>query len=378
MSNINNYPDNHIINILKNYFNVKKIKVIEQIKSGHINDTYHIRMKEKDYILQKINSEVFKSPYGMMHNVTEVSKYLTKKICYEGGNPSFHALQFIDNKYGQIITNDNEEYWRVSIFIPYSRTFEIIKNKEAFYEMGKVVGEFQKNLQNFPKNVLINTIPYFHDTQIRYNNLCNAYEHAKDIIKEEVKKEYNFFNNYKDLYRCITDKINDKQIPLRVTHNDTKPSNILFSTKTKKALCLIDLDTVMMGSIVYDYGDALRIGASSAKEDDECYDNISINLNYIASFTKGFLSKVKGMITPCEVSLLSTGYLLMAMEVGMRFLTDYIENDKYFKVSKEKHNLIRARNQIKVSEEIIKNKEEIDKIINSLLKKLHYKENYNF
>ena len=256
----------NIIDILKNYFNVKKIKEIEVVKSGHINDTFLIRMKEKDYILQKINKEVFKSPYGMMHNVIEVTRYLTKKIRYEGNNPSYHALQFIENKYGQIITNSNEEYWRVSIFIPFSQTFETISNKESFYEMGKVVGEFQKNLQNFPKNILINTIPNFHNTLLRFNNLLSAYERASEEHKKEVIKEYQFFIKNQNLYSIIISAIEGKIIPLRVTHNDTKPSNVLFSSRTKKALCLIDLDTVMTGSIVYDYGDALRIGASSAKD----------------------------------------------------------------------------------------------------------------
>ena len=353
MNNVNETKENNqkeeipinIRKVLVEFFNIRKITSIERVKDGHINDTYIIHMPEADYILQRINNNVFNSPFGMMHNIIEVTKYIRKKLIFEGCNPQRSVLNPIDNVYGQKISIVESEYWRVMEYISNSKSNELVVSRKQFSEMGKIVGRFQKLLEGFPLNVLDETIKNFHNPQNRYEYLKKMITFDEFKRVSEVKDEISFFHEYKGLYNIINKKLETNIIPYRVTHNDTKPSNILFDKKTEKGLCLIDLDTVMKGSILFDYGDALRIGAVSAREDEIDLRKVKIKLDYINSFTFSFLKEVKKLITPSETSYLYYGYLLMTIEVAMRFLTDYLSGDVYFRIDYEKHNLDRARNQ---------------------------------
>lgn len=362
----------NLYSVASEFINPHKIIEIREINSGHINDTYLIVMPEAQYILQRINTNVFSSPFGMMHNIQEVTEFIRKKVIYEGNNPSRAVLNVIKTRYGQVIAIKKDKYYRMLEYINNSVSYDVVPSKEIFGEMGHAVGMFQKLIQGFPPHVLDETIQHFHDTPYRFKQFQQALKINYQNRIKEVTKEIIFFQKHKTIYNLIVNKLKNKAIPSRVTHNDTKPSNILFDNQTHKALCMIDLDTVMKGSIVYDYGDALRIGASKAKEDEIDLDKVCINLEYIASFTYTFLKEVKEVITVEEVKLLYAGYYLMTIEVAMRFLTDYLNGDIYFKKQYEKHNLDRCRNQIKICEEIIKEKENIITIINKALRDLNY------
>ena len=365
-----------LYSVASEFVNPKKIIEIQEINTGHVNDTYLVIMPESEYILQRINTNVFSSPFGMMHNIKEVTYFLRKKVIYEGNNPSRAVLNIVKTKYNQDLAIKKDKYYRMLEFVSNSMSFDIIPSKELFSEMGRAVGNFQKLIQGFPPHVLDETIQHFHDTPCRYQQLLMSIKINHQNRKEEVKKEIHFFEKNEKLYSIITKKLKNKSIPSRVTHNDTKPSNVLFDKNTSKALCMIDLDTVMKGSIVYDYGDALRVGASNAREDEKNLEKVTINLDYFKAFTLAFLKEVKDVITASEVELLFYGYLIMTIEVSMRFLTDYLNGDIYFKINYDKHNLVRARNQIKVCEEIISKENEIKKIIDDCLLELEYSKKY--
>ncbi|CCY07941.1 aminoglycoside phosphotransferase [Coprobacillus sp. CAG:698] len=365
-----------LYSVASEFVNPKKIIEIQEINTGHVNDTYLVIMPESEYILQRINTNVFSSPFGMMHNIKEVTYFLRKKVIYEDNNPSRAVLNIVKTKYNQDLAIKKDKYYRMLEFVSNSMSFDIIPSKELFSEMGRAVGNFQKLIQGFPPHVLDETIQHFHDTPFRYKQLLMSIKINHQNRKEEVKKEIYFFEKNEKLYSIITKKLKNKSIPSRVTHNDTKPSNVLFDKNTSKALCMIDLDTVMKGSIVYDYGDALRVGASNAREDEKNLEKVTINLDYFKAFTLAFLKEVKDVITASEVELLFYGYLIMTIEVAMRFLTDYLNGDIYFKINYDKHNLVRARNQIKVCEEIISKENEIKKIIDDCLLELEYSKKY--
>lgn len=361
----------YLYSVASEFVNPKKIVDIKEINSGHVNDTYLIIMPEREYILQKINSTVFKCPYAMIHNVKEVTEFIRKKVIYEGNNPLRNVLKLVKTKYNQDIVIKNNKYYRMMEFISNSISFNEVPNKEIFKEMGYAIGDFQNLIQGFPVQILDDTIKNFHNTFYRFKELKKAIQKNYHNRKLKVLNEIDFFYQNQNIYDIIINKIKNKEIPIRVTHNDTKISNILFDKSTQKALCLIDLDTVMKGSLLYDYGDALRSG-SCIKEDDDNLNNVLINFDYFKAFNLAYLEKVKTIITIEEVKLLYYGYLLMTIEVAMRFLTDYLNGDIYFKINYEEQNLFRTRCQIKMAKEIITNKERILKTIIECLKELDY------
>ncbi len=364
--------------VAKEFLNIDKIVDIQEIKGGHINITYLIIMPECRYIIQQINTHVFKSPYGVVHNVAEVTDYIRKKVVYEGRDPARSVLTMVKSRYNQYIIFTDNKYWRCFIYINNATTHQVITSPEMFEEVGRAVGEFQNLLEGFHTRILDDTIPNFHNT-------IHRYEHFLKILEADVHKrakmcldEIKFIKDHIHVYPIIVDMLERGEIVRRVTHNDTKLNNVMIDDITGKALCLIDLDTVMKGSLLYDYGDALRIGASTASEDEVLLDAVHIDLNLIRSFTRGFLKEVKEVITPNEIAHLYDGYLIMTLEVAMRFLDDYINGDDYFRISHPNHNLDRCRNQIKLVKEIEKNELEIKNIIIDLLRELKYNKKFFF
>ena len=369
-----------LFRVLKEFFDTDNILDISEIKTGHINSTYLVEFPDCRYILQLLNSNVFPSPFGVMNNVNLITEHIKKRVVYEGRNLQKSVLNFVKTRYDQTLALVDGEYWRCMFFVEGGKTYEMIENEDMFEEAGKAVGDFQYLLHDFHTRLLDDTIKHFHDTSYRY-------ERFKELIKDnqdsprvaECRKEIHFVKKHRSIMDYITSRIENKEFPRRVCHNDTKMSNIMIDENTGKFMCLIDLDTVMKGSLLYDYGDALRMGASTAAEDDPDLSHVGINLDLIDAFTRGFLYETRPRnntvyITNAEIDSLYYGYLIITLELGMRFLHDYIDNDKYFKidVDRPKHNLERARNQLKLVEEIEKHKDDIEAIIQKNKEKLGF------
>ena len=326
----------------------------EVLKKGHINDTFYIKCKLdnndiKKYILQRINTNIFKKPDELMENVVNITSYLKNVILQNGGNPERETLNIIKTK-------DNKNYykdvdggcWRLYKFIEDATTYDLVENVQDFYESAVAFGNFQMLLSDFPAHILHETIPNFHNTIDRLNKLKDAIkEDAFDRVKD-VKKEIEFVLNREKDCHIICDLLDKNEIPLRVTHNDTKLNNIMIDNKTKKAICVIDLDTVMPGTVLNDFGDSIRFGASTALEDEKDLSKVECSMELFEAYTKGFIEGVKGKLTYKEKEMLPMGAKIMTLECGIRFLTDYLQGDTYFKVSREGHNLDRARTQFKL------------------------------
>ena len=370
--------DAKIKKVAKEFLNVDMIEDIKELKGGHINSTFLIKMPEAEYILQQINNEVFVSPFGMMHNIQQITDYIRKKVIYDGKNPNRCVLNVVKTTYDQMLCVRDNQYWRCMQYIDNSTAYEHLTSPEMFEEMGSVVGEFQNLLEGFHTRILDETIPHFHDTPYRYKHFLNTVKIDPCERAKDVKEDIDFIKSNRGIYPTIVKWIEDQVIPRRVTHNDTKPSNVLFDDATGKALCLIDLDTVMRGSLLYDYGDALRIGCSTAPEDEEDLSKVNIDLNMFKYFTRGFLRAIKGTITENEVKGLFLGFKIITCEIAMRFLDDYIDGNHYFKIAYPTHNLVRARCQIKMVKEIDNKEKEIHKIINDILTELGYDDSYHY
>ena len=334
--------------------------------NGHINRTYLVDPK---YILQKINTDIFKNPTELMENIKGVTEFLKEKIIADGGNPLRETLTIIPTKEGHSYykTSDGECY-RCYEFIRDSLSIETANDPSELYEAAKGFAMFQKRLSDFPADKLHETIKDFHHTPKRYEALLEAIE--KDVAgrAKDVKEEIEFALAQKSWIDSVVNGLEDGSSPLRVTHNDTNINNIMFDTATKKSICVIDLDTVMPGSMLYDFGDALRIGAASGAEDEPDLDKIWFKLDYFEAFTKGFAEELKGELTDREVELLALSAKLMTYECGIRFLTDYLNGDTYFRIHREHHNLDRCRTQFKLVKDMDEKFVEMTAIVNKYFK----------
>ncbi len=320
--------------------------------NGHINKTY-ITESTPRLIIQQINTRVFRDPVGMMANIVSVTEHLAKKFRAEGINPDRATLTVVPTVNGEKLLKIGESYFRAYLFIEDSVAYDMV-TPETLKKAGRAFGEFQKQLADFPAETLSEVIPNFHNTPSRYADLCRAIEQNVAHRADDDGEEIAFFRAHEAFYRTVTDRMASGKIPLAVTHNDTKINNILFNAESGEALAVIDLDTVMPGSRLYDFGDALRTGASTAAEDEEDLSLVGFDEDKFRAFTEGYLSVVKDALSPDEIALLPESALLLTLECGMRFLTDDLNGDVYFRIHKDRHNLIRARNQIKQAIEIEK------------------------
>ncbi len=322
--------------------------------NGHINGTYSLVVSERRYILQRINGGVFTKPEEVMENIGEVTAHLKIKITENGGNPERETLTVVPSKSGKSYAEFEGEIYRIYLFIENSVCFDIPETPEMFCSAAEAFGNFQKMLADFDASRLNETIPDFHNTKKRFERLLDAANRDPLGRVAEVGRELEFVKARKADCAVIVDAIEKGEIPLRVTHNDTKLNNLLFDRDTKKALCVIDLDTVMSGSLLYDFGDAIRVGAATASEDEPDLSLVRFDIELYNAYVKGYTAALSDSITERERELLPFSAKLMTLECGMRFLTDYIEGDVYFPIKYEKHNLIRAVNQFKLVEEIEK------------------------
>jgi len=334
---------------------------------GHINDTYMADKDNRRHLLQRINTDVFKKPDEVMSNIQRVTHHLRKKIRAAGGDPDRETLRIVPTADGKLYHKTADgNCFRLYTLIDNSITLETVTDPAQFYEAAKAFGRFQNMLADFPAEELYETIVKFHDTPSRLDALkeavkkdsCNRLQYCKDEVEYALAQEPEV--------GIVCEEMEKGTVPCRVTHNDTKLNNVLFDAATEKGLCVVDLDTVMPGSLLFDFGDALRFGANAAAEDETDLDKVVFDLELFEAFTRGFLSELKDSITEKELELLPFSAKLMTYECGIRFLTDYLNGDTYFKIAYETHNLDRARNQLKLCRDIDTKREQMSKIVNKI------------
>ena len=344
---------------------------VKPFGNGHINDTYAVTCASEGgvrrYILQKLNSRVFPHPTALMNNFAAVTAYLRPIIKKEGGDPDRECLKVIPTVQGAAYYVDGEgEVWRMTQLIENTDAYLVAESSAMFEDAGRAFGLFIKRLEGFDAASLIEVIPDFHNTVKRYENLEKAVAADKAGRASGVKELIDFARARKDKTSVIVSALKEGKIPLRVTHNDTKLNNVLIDTATQKAICVIDLDTVMPGSLLYDFGDAIRVGCSTAEEDEKDLSKVNFDRENFVAFTRGFMRGLGDNLTVNEEKLLPTGAILMTFECGMRFLTDYLEGDVYFKTAYPEHNLVRCRTQFKLVEEMEKSLDFMQKTVDDI------------
>ncbi len=308
---------------------------------GHINNTLKITTDTgAEYILQQINKYVFKDPAGLMCNAGAVTDYLRARV-----RDPRSALHFLSTKDGQFYYEDEKgQFWRMYEFVG-GFCLDAPESDEDFYQSALAFGRFQEMLAEFPADTLVETIPEFHNTVFRYGTFRNSIAADPKGRVASVQDEIDFILKRAEAAGTLQRMRENGELPLRVTHNDTKLNNVLLDKQTRKSLCVLDLDTVMPGLSVYDFGDSIRFGAATAAEDEKDTSKMGLDLHLFEIYTKGYLEACPSL-TEREIQMLPMGAYTMTLEVGMRFLTDYIDGDVYFKAAYPEHNLVRARSQL--------------------------------
>ncbi len=355
-----------------NHFAVDdEVVEIRTFGGGHINDTYLVTTANGQYTLQRINDAVFTRPVQVMENILRVTQHLAAKIKAAGGNPLRETLNVVKTKDGNSHFHDeNAGYFRVFTFVDRASSYPRVEQPVHFYNAARAFGKFQNMLSDFPAAELHETIPNFHNTVSRYNDLMTAAENNISGRHSLVEKELQFAIDRKEKCSLILNAIEAGEVPVRVTHNDTKYDNILIDDESGEGICIIDLDTVMPGSMLYDYGDSLRFGTNAGAEDDQNLDNVYCDLELFEQFTKGYLEVLGGSLTQKEIELMPMAGQIITLECGMRFLTDYLNGDTYFRIHRPDHNLDRARAQFKLVADMEARYDEMMAIVNK------YKEIY--
>lgn len=329
---------------------------------GHINGTYLITTDiGKKYTFQSINSNVFKKPQEVMSNIILILEHIKKKVTENGGDTSRECLEPVKTQNGELLYINNGGYYRMYKFIE-GNVYDAVEKPEHFYCAAKAFGKFQNLLSDFPADKLYETIKDFHDTRRRFENLEKAIAENKCGRLQEVCKDVEFALARKHEAGKVIEKLESGEIPLRVTHNDTKFNNVLLDDNGHE-MCVLDLDTVMPGSMLYDFGDSIRFGATHAAEDEKNLDIVEVDLELFEAYTKGFLEALGNRITQGELELLAFSAKLMTLECGIRFLTDYLEGDTYFKTHFDKQNLYRTRTQLKLVYDMEKKMDKMESIV---------------
>ncbi len=325
----------------------------EPFGCGHINDTYAVYCKRETeppvrYILQRINSEIF-DVKKLMHNICLVTDYLKERIAADGGNPYENTLTIVRTADDASYYEDEEHNcFRIYNFIENTISYQSAASAEVLENAGRAFGHFQKLLFDFDASQLYEIIPDFHNTKKRFEAFEAAVRDGIPGRVEYAAEEIEFVRSRKAYCDEVVSGLETGKIPLRVTHNDTKLNNILMNPETDESVCIIDLDTIMPGSLLYDFGDSIRFGANTALEDETDLSRVNFSMEMFEAYTRGFVSEMGEYMTETEADLLPFSCILLTYECGMRFLTDYLTGDTYFKTSHETHNIERARNQFKI------------------------------
>ena len=338
---------NKILEIAKKFNILSEPVAFYEHKVGHINSTYFVTCENgKKYVLQNINTSVFKDPDVLMNNIVGVTTHIRQKLKAEGKSFARRTLRFYSVEDGlYYYKDDRNRYWRLYKFIDNVDCYQSADSTEILEKVGEAFGHFQMQLADYDATLLKETIPNFHNTVSRLNDLKTAIDNDIAGRVSSVSDEIQFVLEHSEVCSYIMEKISNGEIPLRVTHNDTKLNNILMDHASGEPICVIDLDTIMPGSVLFDFGDAIRFGASSADEDETDLSKVYMREDAFEAFAKGFVSGLEGSLSETEIMELPMGALVITLETGIRFLTDYLNGDTYFRIHYPQHNLDRARNQ---------------------------------
>ncbi len=321
---------------------------------GHINDTFCVYVQDEEgecvrFILQRMSAAAFKHPDQLMQNICGVTEHLRKKIIAQGGDPARETMTVKNTRDDKpFFTDDEGGAWRVYPFVENTKCLQVAETPELFYASAKAFGHFQSQLSDYPASTLFETIEKFHDTENRFANFEKAL--AADVMGRAAtaQPEIDFVLAHKADCSVALDALRSGKLPLRVTHNDTKLNNVLMDKTTNEGICVIDLDTTMPGLSINDFGDSIRFGANHSAEDERDLSKVNFDIDLFDIYTKGFLEGAGGALTPAELEYLPWGAKLMTLECGIRFLTDYLEGDHYFRIHRDGQNLDRCRTQFKL------------------------------
>ena len=341
---------------------------------GHINDTFVVHTQPEDaccrrFILQRMSAAAFKHPEQLMDNIIGVTEYLGRQIAARGGDRAREAMEVIRPKNGQDYYTDSQGgAWRLYPFVEGTVCHQTADTPELFAASGRAFGRFQQLLRDYPADTLYETIPHFHDTEDRLAKFKAAVAADKLGRAAGCRPEIDFVLAREKDCSVALDAMRAGRLPLRVTHNDTKLNNVLMDEKTGEGMCIIDLDTVMPGLVLYDFGDSIRFGANHCAEDETDLSKVNLDVDLFAAYTKAFLEGTGGSLTNEEIEYLPWGAKLMTLECGIRFLTDYLVGDEYFHIAREKHNLDRCRTQFKLVADMEERWTELEAIVNQYRK----------
>lgn len=345
-----------------------KIYTYDIITQGNINTTYKVtyineNKKTKSYLFQSVNTHVFKNPVEIMKNIDKVTSYMKEKF------PNDISLHYHHTETGEnYYVESKHNFWRVLNYID-SITFDVSEERSIIASTGEAFGRFQMKLSDFDGSVLYETIPDFHNTKKR---LATFFKHVEEDIcgrVEEVKEEIEYIASVREKASELTERFEKGEFPVRVTHNDTKCNNVLFDRITKRPLVVIDLDTVMPGMAMVDFGDAVRFIASTAKEDEPDLSRVYFDTSKFRAFTKGYIGQVKNALSESEIDSLVLASFTITVELATRFLDDYITGDAYFKTKYPGHNLVRTRCQLRLAQDIMRKYDELNYIVRDELEK---------
>jgi len=343
--------------------------------SGHINDTFAVTCENASsksrYILQRINHKVFTKPDELMDNITRVTSHIRKKLEARGlddiDRRVLTVIPTLDNK--SYYVNGDGNHWRLYIFVEGAKTYDIMENLDQAYQAAKSLGDFQKMLVDLPEPQLFETIPDFHNGQKRYAAFEAALKADTHDRAKDAAPEIKFLQDNKWVFDVFPDLISSGQIPLRITHNDTKVNNVMIDDKTNEGICVIDLDTVMPGLALYDFGDIMRTTLTTTAEDETDLSKVQMRMDHFEAILKGYLATAAEFLNEAEADHLVFSGKMITLMIGTRFLTDYLSGDTYFKIHRENHNLDRCRTQLKLVESITENEEQMKKLVEEVLAK---------
>lgn len=339
-----------------------------QLREGHINDTYVFDFndngKTNRYLVQVLNTYVFRQPEALMNNVVGVTNHLRKAIIANGGDPERECLTVYPARNGKPYYIDSTgRFWRCYNFISDAHSCQTVENEKVFFNAAKAFGNFQKMLADYPGETLTETIPNFHNTVSRFADFKKALADNLSGRVNTAKAEAEFVLAREADCAVLVDLLAAGELPLRVTHNDTKLNNVMFDNETNEGICVVDLDTVMPGLSLYDFGDSIRFGANTASEDEKDVSKVSLSLDLFKAYTLGYLTSAGESLTAKEIEYLPFSAKLMTLECGMRFLGDYFNGDTYFKTEYPEHNLVRSRTQFELVADIERKMPEMKKIV---------------